>query len=613
MKGQKLIPLLVVGVGLLAYHNSFRGPFIYDDGPSILENRSIRHLWPITQALQPPRTGRGITVEGRPLINLSLAINYALGGTNVWGYHAFNLAVHILAGLTLLGIARRTLLGPGLRERFGAAANGLALAVALIWTVHPLQTESVTYIAQRAESIMGLFYLVTLYCFIRGAESPHPWLWYGLSVTACALGMASKEVMVSAPVIVLLYDRAFLSDSFRDAWRRRKLVYLGLAGTWVLLGLILAHGQLPVTEANARRLGLSWWQYLATESEVILHYLRLSLWPDPLCFDYYGWPMAKSLSSAFPSALVIVALLGSILWAWRTNTSARGWAAVCGFWGAWFFLTLAPSSSVIPLDSPAYEHRMYLPVAAVALLAVLVIYRLIPISKSGLASWRGIAVFGVLVMALGFLTWRRNRDYRSELAIWQDTVRKRPDNPRAHICLGAALKHLGRVREEIEQYQEALRLEPDNPEANNNLGNALLGLNQVPDAVAHFERALRTLPGFAEAHNNLGVALARLGMLQEAIQHWEQALRIKPDFAEAHNNLGLGLMRTGQIQEAIQQYRLALRLKPDYVDAHYNLGLAMEQLGRLPEAMSEYEQALQIKPDCTEAQKALARLRFLSS
>ena len=612
MKAEKLIPLLVVGVGLLAYHNSFTGPFIYDDGPSILENRTIRHLWPITSTLTPPHTGRGITVEGRPLINLSFAINYALGGTSVRGYHVFNLAVHILAALTLLGIVRRTLLQPGLRERFGAAANELALAVALIWVVHPLQTEAVTYVAQRAESLMGLLYLATLYCFIRGAEAPRSGVWYVLSVMACALGMAAKEVMVTAPLIVLLYDRAFLSDSFRDAWRRRKRVYLGLAGSWLLLAWILAHGQLPVTKLNARRLGLTWWQYLATEPGVILYYLRLSVWPDPLCFDYYGWPIAQTWSDGIVPSLAIVALLGAILWAWGRTDGARIERRTWGFWGAWFFLTLAPSSSVIPLDSPAYEHRMYLPLAAVVVLAVLGIYALVPL-RAGLAGRRSLLVFGVLVTALGFLTDRRNQDYRTELAIWQDTVRKRPDNPRAHTSLGAALKRVGRVREEIEQYQEALRLEPDNAEAHNNLGNTLLDLNQVPEAVTQFQEALRTHPGFAEAQNNLGVALARLGLMPKAIDHWKLAVRIKPDFAEAHNNLGLGLMRTGQIQDAIGQYELALRLKPDYLEAHYNLGLAMEQLGRVTEAMSQYEQALRINPDCREAQDALARLRLVGS
>ena len=206
MKTPKFIPLLVVVAGLAAYHNSFTGAFVFDDLPSITENITIRHLWPLTGPLTPPHGG-GLTVEGRPLINLSLALNYAVGGLNVWGYHAFNLAVHILAALVLYGIVRRTLLTERLRGRFGNAAAGLALAVALIWVVHPLQTEAVTYIVQRAESLMGLCYLLTLYCFMRGAVPGATKLWQVGAVAACAMGMASKEVMISAPIIALLYDR----------------------------------------------------------------------------------------------------------------------------------------------------------------------------------------------------------------------------------------------------------------------------------------------------------------------------------------------------------------------------------------------------------------------
>ncbi len=283
----------MVAAGLLAYSNSFTGSFIYDDAPSILGNPTIRHLWPIWQPLSPPHKG-GITVEGRPLVNLSLAVNYALGGLDVWGYHALNLAIHLLAGLTLLGIVRRTLLQPKLRERFGAAANELALAVAVLWVVHPLQTESVTYIVQRAESLMGLFYLLTLYCFIRGAESPRPRAWYSLCVTACALGMASKEVMVSVPLMVLLYDRTFVSGSLREVWRQRWPLYLALASTWILLGyLMFFTGSFGNAVINAKENGIAWWKYLLTEPGVILYYLRLAAWPYPLCFDYYGWSLRR--------------------------------------------------------------------------------------------------------------------------------------------------------------------------------------------------------------------------------------------------------------------------------------------------------------------------------
>jgi len=590
VKPQKLIPLLVVAAGLLAYHNSFSGPFIFDDAASIPENPTIRHLWPIWDTLSPPHRG-GITVEGRPLVNLSLAINYAFGGTKVQGYHVLNLIIHILAGLTLLGVVRRTLLQPRLRERFGAVANELALAVAVLWTVHPLQTESVTYIVQRAESLMGLFYLLTLYCFIRGTGSPLSRWWYGLCLTACALGTASKEVMVSAPLMVLLYDRTFVSGSFREAWRRRWPLYLALASTWILLGYsVFFHGSFGNALINAKSRGIAWWAYVRTEPGVILHYLRLAAWPDPLCFDYYGWPLASTWTSVLVPALVMAILLGATAWAWKTNSA---W----GVLGAWFFLILAPSSSFIPADSPAFEHRMYLPLAAVVVLGVMGIY--------ALAGRRTLAVVAVLAVGLGFLTVQRNRDYRSVSAIWGDTAAKRPGNPRAHYNLGCSLRQEGRLQEAMELWEQALRLKPDYADVHYNLGLALFKVGKVDEAIGHYEQTLQLTPDAADAHNALGIALVQLGKVHEAIGHYERALQIDPNLAEAHNNLGLALVQLRRLPEAIEHYQQTLQINPDYAEAHYNLGLALAQTGKLQEAMGHWESALQIEPNLAEAHNNL--------
>ncbi len=585
------MPLVLIVAGLLAYHNSFTGPFIFDDAASIPENPTIRHLWPIWQPLSPPHGG-GLTVEGRPLLNLSLAVNYAIGGTEVWGYHALNLAIHLLAGLTLFGIVRRTLLQPKLRERFGAVANELALATAVIWTVHPLQTEAVTYIIQRAESMMGLIYLLTLYCFIRGVESPPPRRWYRLCVVACALGMAAKEVMVSAPLMVLLYDRTFLSGSLREAWRRRWRLYLALASTWIVLGCLL-----PVSFRNAARNAdiyhVVWWRYLLTEPGVILHYLKLSVWPQPLSFDYIGWPIAKTWISILPSVVVMAILLVATGWALKTTSA---W----GFVGAWFFLILAPSSSFIPADSPAYEHRMYLPLAAVVALVVMGIH--------ALAGRRTVAVAAVLAVGLGVLTMQRNQDYRSEFAIWLDTVNKRPNNPRAHYNLGVISMQAHRVGESIGHYEQVLRLKPDYVEAHNNLGIALQQLGRVQEAIEQYEQALRLEPDDALAQYNLGVAFSQVGRFEEAIRHYEQALRLTPDDASAHNKLGGCLSRLGKVHEAMAQWEQALRIKPNYAEAHCNLGNALERTGRLQEAMGQWEQALRNKPDYAEVENNLAWL-----
>ena len=346
---------VIVFAAALAYGNSGSGAFVLDDEPSILDNSSIRHLWPIWKVLTPAHGG--MTVSGRPLVNLSLAVNYALGGLDRSGYHLFNLIVHILAGLVLFGVVRRTL-DPGVPALPAKAStlscNFLALAIALLWTLHPMQTESVTYIIQRAEAMMGLFYLLTLYCFIRyaggrdclaarvaaagdGAQnvgmagegalrgnapagfpsgSPEagragvsrlPWAW--LAIVFCLFGMACKEVIVSAPVIVFLYDRTFISGSFREAWRRRRGFYFWLASSWAWLAWLVAQ--------SGNRGGTSGWGtgvspggYWLTQFPAIARYLRLSVWPHPLIFDY-GTIWVRSAWTVLPSAFAVF-LLGGV-------------------------------------------------------------------------------------------------------------------------------------------------------------------------------------------------------------------------------------------------------------------------------------------------------------
>jgi tetratricopeptide (TPR) repeat protein len=644
---------------LAAYHNSFSGPFIFDDFSMIVENASIRHLWPIWDALSPRASG--MTTTGRPLFNLTLAINYALGGTAVWGYHAVNLGIHILAGLTLLGIVRRTLLGAGLRERFGTAALPLATAVAVLWAVHPLQTESVTYIAQRTESLMGLFYMLTLYCFIRGAESTKPAGWYGACVLSCLSGMATKEVMVTAPLLVFLYDRTFIGGSFSKAWKRHGWVYMALAATWLALGYLMIHSG---NRAGTAGLGthVRSWEYLLTQCWAVPHYLWLSIWPHPLILDYGMW-LARDPVQILPSALVLAVVVTAVGIALRYEPAL-------GFLGAWVFLILAPTSSVVPVVSQTVaEHRFYLSLAAIVVLAV-----------TGLYAWIGrgsFVLFLALAVGLGFLTSQRNADYRSAVAIWSDTVNKRPWNLRAHYNFGFALEQAGRIHEAIGQYEDVLQLDPDYAEVHDRLGNDLLRVDRLQEAISHFERsvqikpdyakghndlgaalmdagrisdaiehyeqatrldphyadpyynlgvawqqtgrvqealasyerALALNPGLAEAHNGLATVLLGLGRVTEAIEHWEQAVRLDPGFAEAHNNLGSASLGLGNVPEAIREYEQAVRLKPGYAKAHYNLGTALEEAGRLPEAIEHYQQALRLKPDFAEARNKLTQLR----
>jgi Flp pilus assembly protein TadD len=605
VKAQKFIPLILASAGLLAYANSLNAPFIFDDRWHIVENAHIRQLWPPWDILAH---------SSRPLLHLSLALNYALGGLNPWGYHLLSVMIHILAALALYGVVRGTLLTPGLRSKWGASAPWLAAVIALIWLLHPLQTGAVTYTVQRGEALMGLFYLLTVYCVMRGAGSARSAAWYAGAVGGCLLGMASKEVMVTAPVMVLLYDRVFLAKSWREVFQRRWGLYAGLAATWLLLPVLMGRGQLEggavadwAPSAGFSYKGITPYQYGLTQAGVILHYLRLAVWPDRLCLDYgwaIGWPLATTVGEALPQLIVVAGLLAATVWAWVR------WPAL-GFLGAWFFIILSPTSSVVPIADVVFDHRMYLSLAAVIVLAVLGV------------DWLGKHFFGrqpgrlrafewgvggAVVLALAGLTARRNDDYRSEQAIWGDTALKCPGNPRAHYNYGVTLEHAGDLPDAAAQYQQAMQIWPDYAEPHNNLGNLLLQAGRAQEAIKYLQEALRLRPALAEAQYNLGNAMAQEGRVKEATEHWRQALRIKPDYAEAYNNLGIAASQSGRLDEAEGLYNQALQIKPDLAEAHNNLAYDLARTSRVPEAMAHYRRALEINPGYAQAANNLALL-----
>ena len=605
---------VIVLAALAAYHNSFSGPFVHDDLPTIVGNPTIRNLWSVANVWSaPPDT----TAGGRPLVNLSLAINYALGETEVWGYHAMNLAIHVLAGLALFGVVRRTLVlrVPRDDSALQSEAAWLGFTVALLWTVHPLQTESVTYVVQRAESLMGLFYLLTLYCFLRGVEGrvasdAGPGAaptqtggnrsagrgslaagrrWFALSIGACLLGMASKEVMVSAPVIVLLFDRTFVAGTFREAWARREKFYLALAATWLLLVYLWLSTGGNRGGTTGTGTGTTFGAYALTQFPTVVKYLRLAVWPHPLVFNY-GAEWLKGVFDVAPAALVVTSLVAGTL------VALKRWPVI-GFLGAWFFLLLAPTSLVPGAGQTMAEHRMYLGLAAVACLLVL-----------GLYSWAGrrsLALWLVAAMGLGWLTVERNRDFRSALAIWSDTVAKHPENPWTQVNLGMALYEAGRPAEALPCFEKLLQVEPNASGVQNDRGLTLAKLGRLPEAAAAYEAALRTSPNYAEAHNNLGLALSEMNRPAEALVHLERALRLKPQLDAVHFNLGIALTQLGRMDEAALRFREAIEINPQFATAYANLGTALYQSGRTTESIREFETATRLDP-----QDAMARFNL---
>jgi len=593
-----------------AYANSLRTPFVYDDVEAILNNPTLRGDRSLADVLLPPAQG-GLTVSGRPILNLSFALNHAVSGYAVWSYHALNLAIHAGAALLLFGLVRRTLARPQFRSRFGGRATPLALGLAALWALHPLQTQAVTYTVQRAESLMGFFYLLTLYAFARAtqchplddthfsscdgkhaqchplddsAAKRHRPRWLAVAVVACVFGMATKEVMATAPLMVLLYDRTFVAGTFRDAWRERRGFFLTLAATWLLLGALVWSTGGNRGGTVGLDVGVPLWAYPLTQFQALARYLALSLWPHPLVFEY-GTFWVQRGSDVLPSAAVVVPLLVA------TFVTFRRWP-VAGFCGAWFFAVLAPTSLAPGTIQMIVEHRMYLPLAAVLVLGAV-----------GLHAWFGRRAFfllGACALALAALTVHRNHDYRSRLSLWSATVALRPDNPRAREGLAEALVDAGRLDLAIAQYAETVRLKPDESTYHYNLARTLALAGRRPEAIRHYELALRLVPDEPNAHNNLAVVLVESGRIEEALPHYAAAERLRPTDAPAHYNHALALARLGRVQESITEYETALRLKPDYSEAHLNLGSALVTTGRVEEGITHLLAAGRLEPNDAE-------------
>jgi protein O-mannosyl-transferase len=631
----RLAAIVIVLAGTAAFANSFNGVFVFDDKNAIALNPCIRTLWPLTVAMNAPRD---TTLAGRPVASLSFALTYALAPAdardtfavpanadastvdrfqrNLWGYHAANLAIHLLTALALFGVVRRSLRAPALARRFGSRADVLALVIATIWVVHPLTTGAVTYIVQRVESLMGLFYLLTLYCAIRAADGalesppsafaasrlrrdkkgghdrrlarPARRRWGIASVACCALGMGTKEAFVTAPVMVMAWDYLMLDDPWRAVFARRWPLYAGLGSTWILLAGIMAFA--PRTGSVGFGLeGVSSWMYLRTQAGVIAHYLRLAFVPWPLALDY-EWPIAPSLTGVLVPAVIVLSLLGATVWGVLRREAGS-------FAGVWFFLILAPTSSVVPIVTEvAADHRMYLPLAAIIAGIVLGVV-FVAERKRARAVTATLTI--VLVVALGAMTYARNADYASEERVYAQTVATRPSSARARSNLASVLIEQGRPQEAEPLLREAIRLKPDYPDAHANLGVAYVVEGRSQEALAPFERAIALAPDNVAVWRNYGEALGSLERFADAARAFRKGLSLSPDDPDLLEGLAwiLATSPDARVRDGTSALDLARRAagfsgnSPNVLDT---LAAAYAENGQFADAVATGERALAV-------------------
>lgn len=584
--------LIVIAAGA-AYANSLHGPFLLDDQRAIVENQSIRRLWPLTAALDPPRQ---TPVTGRPLANLSFAVSYAVGGFRVESFHALNIAIHVLAALALFGVLRRTFARtPAIVEE--ETASWLALACALVWSVHPLNSEAVNYLTQRTELMMGLFVLVTLYAAIRALETRAArWIWVAAAAAFCAVG--SKETALTLPLLVILWDRAFAFPSLRAAWAGRRWLYGALASSWLLFAYF-ARG-LPFFVERGFEVSVPRTTYLLHQAAMVLQYLSLSAWPRGLVFDY-GAVQPITIGAVWPGVVAVAVLIAASL-------AALVRVPAAGYWAAWFWITLAPPSSLIPIPTEVgAERRMYLPLVGVIVLAGLGAHVLL--RRLGSPAMRKIAAVaaGAVVIVLAGVTIRRNVDYRSGLAIWQDVLNRRP-HARAYEHLSIHLRDAGRTDESIAHLRTAA---VESPRARLALASALLERGDLDDSIAQFRQFVTANPASREivrAREEFVVALSRAGDLDGAIEQLRAITAAAPDYARGRVMLAETLTQRKDLEGAVREYREVLHLQPGNVVALAGLGGLLALRGERTEALAVLRRALELEPRALPPRRFIVRL-----
>ena len=610
--------LVIAAATVLVYSNTFDAPFHFDDFPNIVENARLRNL----VDMWPPSGGRYLGY-------LSFSLNYQLAGLRVFGFHATNLLIHLCNGALVFWLTSLTLRTPSVQamEASPLIRRYLPLTAALLFALHPVQTQAVTFIVQRFTSLATLFYLLSVALFVRARlqppRGPSPRVasvcLYCAAIAAAAAAMSTKEIAFTLPLVVGAYELLFFGS------RRRLVLLAPLAGTalLILLGLILGDRSLgealdDVTHAPGEA-PIPRPAYIVTQLRVVLTYVRLLVFPAWQNLDY-DFSLSRSLAepSVVFALLVLLAIAGAsvaLLVRHRKTNRAEG---VLIFWGVtWFFVTLSIESSVIPIRDVIFEHRMYLPLAgaAVALGAALLwgLARLRPLmSPVGMT-----LALAATAGPLGAATYVRNAVWTDPVTLWSDVAAKSPGKTRARYNLGRAYVEKGRYEDAIGEFREAIRIDPRFGEAHHNLGSALAERGQLEESVREYQAALglwssSSAEGLdrhvAETRRSLGLVLERQGQLEAAIREYREAIRLDHSSAQARHDLGVALAALGTLDEAIGELAEAIRLQPHFPKAHENLCSVYGMKNRLDDALRECSDALRQDPVAPGAYENLAQV-----
>ena len=580
--------IILCCVGVIIYSNTFTNSFHFDDTPSIVDNFAIKSLSNIG-AIWNSWPTRFITY-------LSLALNYHLSQLNVFSYHLFNFLAHLCAAIMVWWFMLLTFSTPVMKgQKIAKHAGLIAFFGGLVFLTHPIQTQAVTYITQRAASLTTLFYLACLSLYVKSRlleqQGGNPTVFYCGSLVAAVMAAFTKEIAITLPLMVLFYEYCFLRTKERFNWKYP----LPLFATILIIPLTMFLTK-SVDFIGMRRVlepapGISPWQYLFTQFRVIVTYLRLLFIPINQNIDY-DYHVAKSLLEL--PALASLILLASILTiAIRVYSKYR----LISFGIFWFFLTLLPESSVIPIKDVIFEHRLYLPMVGFSFFLVSAVYYIF--ENKSLKPM--VVILLIITSCYSVLSYRRNFVWKDELTLWNDAVLKSPQKARPYSGRGFAYSNKGNLDQAISDYNKAITINPEYADVYNNRGLAYFNKGNLNQAFSDYNKAIEINPNNAEAYYNRGNAYFNKGNLNQAISDFNKAITINLKYADAYYNRGNAYVNKGNSPQAISDYTKAIEINPNNAEAYNNRGSAYANKGNLNQAFSDFNKAITINPKYADA------------
>jgi len=581
-----LMLLVMAVLVFMIYSNILKAPFVFDDQQNIRDNPHVRLTELTLEGIN--KTVVENQYNNRPVAHASFVLNYYFHKYNVMGYHLVNVLIHIMTGIFLYFFIKITLSISTLSTSCRQPTSGnpqfvtrdshagfsdhslIAFFAVLIWLVHPIQTQSVTYIVQRMNSMAAMFYVLSflLYVNARLAEGKEKkWVLFAGCVLAGILALGSKEIAATLPFFIFLYEWYFFQDLNRDWFKRNIFLFSGIVILFAIVAVVYmgAHPlERILSDYDKRSFTLT--QRVLTEFRVVIYYISLLIFPLPSRLNLdHDFSVSSSLINPVTTIFSIVSVIGLIGLALYMAKRER----LLSFCILWFFGNLVIESSVIGLEI-AFEHRAYLPSMLVSMMGVILVCRYVR------QKWVILSMLCIVTLIFSCWTYERNKVWGSELSLWEDCVKKSPEKARPHYNLANVFTRQGKTAEAIDHYSKTLKINPAHEKAHYNLGIALAKQGKIDEAIDHYTSALKIKPDYAKVHNNLGNILARQGRVDEAIGHYAEVLRINPDDAEAHNNLGVVMAYKGRLEKAVFHFREALRINPDYEDAAKNLKAVLD-------------------------------------